>query len=275
MAQFNNVMEIFKLLDKSNCRECNKKTCMAFAGDVFLGKALLSECPYVAPDVLEKYGNEKNTFRQEQEEKHRAMVDGLKQKISEIDLESRARELGAEYSNSRLRLKILGKPFSVDQNGGIVTDIHVNNWVVVPVYHYILYSRGKEPTGNWMSLRELPSGEDWYRFFEHRCEQSMKQIADLYPAFFEDIIRLFSGRQVDSHYDADLSLVLYPLPKLPLLICWQKPEDGLESDLKLFFDETAEDNLDIESIYSLVAGMTLMFEKLSRTHGFEENPLPL
>ena len=31
MAQFNNLMEILQLLDKSNCKKCNKPTCMAFA----------------------------------------------------------------------------------------------------------------------------------------------------------------------------------------------------------------------------------------------------
>jgi len=35
MAQIKNAMEIFKLLEKSNCRECNEKTCLAFAGAVF------------------------------------------------------------------------------------------------------------------------------------------------------------------------------------------------------------------------------------------------
>ena len=35
MAQPKNAMEIFKLLDQSNCRECGQKTCLAFAGAVF------------------------------------------------------------------------------------------------------------------------------------------------------------------------------------------------------------------------------------------------
>jgi ArsR family metal-binding transcriptional regulator len=31
-------MEIYKLLNGSNCRECNEKTCLAFAVAVFKGK---------------------------------------------------------------------------------------------------------------------------------------------------------------------------------------------------------------------------------------------
>ena len=40
-----NAMEVFQLLDKSNCRECGEKTCLAFAGAVFQGHRKISECP--------------------------------------------------------------------------------------------------------------------------------------------------------------------------------------------------------------------------------------
>jgi hypothetical protein len=33
------------------------------------------------------------------------------------------------------------------------------------------------------------------------------------------------------------------------------------------FDRTATDNLSIESIYSLGAGLALMFERVAQTHG--------
>ena len=85
--------------------------------------------------------------------------------------------------------------------------------------------------------------------------------------FFEDMIHLFNGRQVEKHYDADISLVLHPLPKVPVLICYWKPEDGLESSLNIFFDAIAEENLNIESIYILGTGLVIMFEKLAARHG--------
>jgi hypothetical protein len=62
---------------------------------------------------------------------------------------------------------------------------------------------------------------------------------------------------------------LHPLPTVPILICYWKPEpeDGLESNLNIFFDLTAEENLNIESIYTLATGLTIMFEKLALRHG--------
>lgn len=47
------------------------------------------------------------------------------------------------------------------------------------------------------------------------------------------------------------------------------PEDGFESNLNLFFDSTADDNLPIESIYALGTGLVRMFEKISLRHGLK------
>jgi hypothetical protein len=53
------------------------------------------------------------------------------------------------------------------------------------------------------------------------------------------------------------------------LTCYWKPGDGFESNLNLFFDATAEENLNIESIYTLGVGLVNMFEKLALRHGLQ------
>jgi len=122
-------------------------------------------------------------------------------------------------------------------------------------------------SGKWVPLRELKGGKDWYRLFGQRCEKPLKKVADTYTDLFNDMLHIFNGRQVEDHYQSDISLVLYPLPLVPILICYWRPEDGLESSLNIFFDSTAEDNLNIEAIYALAAGLVRMFEKIALTHG--------
>ena len=56
---------------------------------------------------------------------------------------------------------------------------------------------------------------------------------------------------------------------MPILICYSKVEDCLESNLKVFFDSTAEDHLNIESIYLLGVGLATMFEKIALRHSFQ------
>jgi acetyl-CoA decarbonylase/synthase complex subunit gamma len=47
-------IEIFKLLAKTNCKECGYPTCLAFAMALASGKAELDACPYVSEDVRDK-----------------------------------------------------------------------------------------------------------------------------------------------------------------------------------------------------------------------------
>ncbi len=266
MTQFNNAMEIFKLLEKSNCRECNETTCLAFAGAVFTGKKALNECPRLEDKVIAKYGGKADSRKTAELDMTEAM-NQLKSKINKLDFTNSAERVGGRYSNNRLTIKIFGKDFSVNEKGELSSDIHIHPWISAPFYNYIIGCKGAAVLGKWVPLRELEGGKDWYRLFGQRCEKPLKKIADTYTELFEDMIRLFNGKQVENHYSSDISLVLWPLPKFPMLICYWKPEDGLESDLNLFFDSTAEQNLNIESIYTLAAGLVRMFEKIAQRHG--------
>ena len=44
-------IQIFKLLPKTNCKECGVPTCLAFAMNLASGKAELDACPYVSDDA--------------------------------------------------------------------------------------------------------------------------------------------------------------------------------------------------------------------------------
>ena len=44
-------IQIFKLLPKTNCKECGVPTCLAFAMNLASGKAELDSCPYVSPEA--------------------------------------------------------------------------------------------------------------------------------------------------------------------------------------------------------------------------------
>lgn len=266
MPKFKNPMEIFLLLDKSNCRDCHLPTCLAFAAAVFKGQKQLSECPRLSRDTIARFGAETEPGGVVEQEGD-AQTRQLQKKIASVDLAAAAQRLGARFNGNKLTLKVLGKDFSVDTGGNLSSDIHIHSWVAIPVLSYILEGSGVSPSGKWVPFRELKNGKTWQRLFAQRCEKPIKRVADIYTDLFEDMIRIFNGRQVQNHYDADIALVLHPLPKMPILISYTRPEDGFGSDLNIFFDATAEENLGIESIFTLGTGLARMFEKIALRHG--------
>ncbi len=266
MAHLNNAMEVFQFLPRTNCKECGESTCLAFAGAVFTGRIGLSNCRYVPKDKLQEFGSDKkdtNPIEAESDE----VMQKLQAKLLSLDLKERANTIGAEYNEGTLTIPILGKPFRIDRNINVTTDIHVNNWVLGSALNYINYSKGVPLNSNWVPLRELPSGKDWYRLFGQQCENILKATADKYPDLFSDLVEMFRGTLVDDQFQSDVAVILSPLPLVPMLICYWRPEDGMESSLNLFFDETAESNIGIEGLYSLGVGIALMLERLSMVHG--------
>lgn len=269
MPQAKNAMEIFKMLDMSNCRECGEKTCLAFAGAVFQGQKKLAQCPKLDQEIIECYFEQ--AAKQKTGEQNRdEYLKQLKSEITNNDLAAGAKKVGAKYSSNRLTLKVLGKDFGVDAEGNLYADIHINPWVVIPFLSYILHGKGLHASGNWVSFRELKDGKERYPLFQKRCEESMKRVADIYTDLFDDLVHMFSAKKVAQQFESDISVVLYPLPKVPIMICYWMPEDGLESSLNVFFDETADENLDIGSVFTLGVGLAQMFGKLALRHGFPE-----
>ncbi len=266
MSQINNPMEIYKLLNGSNCRECNEQTCLAFAVAVFKERKPIHACPYLEKKVLEQYGGETKKANTVDEYKAEA-IEILKQKISLIDLSKAAERLGARFSNNKLSIKIFGKEFSIDTKGNLSSEVHINAYMVVPALNYILNASGKPPQKNWITFRELKGGPSRYAHFQQRCEKPLKRLADTYTDLFKDMLEIFDGKKIASNIDSDISIILYPLPLFPIMVCYWKPEEGLESALHIYFDSTSDDTLDIESNYTLNEGFALMFEKIALRHG--------
>jgi hypothetical protein len=270
MPEFGNAMEVFKLLEKTNCRKCNETTCLAFASKVFLGQKSLGLCPFVASEIVEAYEKSGPSPSPGSSEQDR-MISELKRLLSDCDLEQAAPRTGGTYSDGWLTLRIFGKPFRLNTRGEFRTDLHINPWMVVPILVYVLHCEGRPLTGEWIPFRELENARSKNNLFVQRGELPLKKIADTYPGLFGDLVEMFSGTPLDRKYESDVSLVLYPLPHLPMLVCYWRPEDGMESDLNLFFDASANANGGSELIFGLTTGMVTMFEKFILTHGVKED----
>lgn len=258
-------LQIFKLLPKSNCRQCGISTCLAFAAAVIKLEKRLADCPYLDRDTIARYAERigrppgMENIREEQ-------LKELKEKIAATDIHARAELLGARSDGGMIVIKCLGKDFAVDRNGTVASQCHTHAWFSLPLLDHILSGKGAAVSGRWVPFRELPNGRTWNPLFEQRCEKPLKQIADTHSELFEDLVNLFSGASKSNQFGSDISVVLHPFPTVPVMISYWKPEDGIESKLHLFFDETAEQNLSIESLFTLGTGLVRMFERIMYKH---------
>lgn len=261
-------IQIFQLLDNSNCGQCGETTCMAFAAAVFRGQRSLAECPRVDPGVIPSTEDEEKPIDPvEASEREMAQrMQELQSGVASLDLAAAAERLGGTYAGNRLHLDVLGMDVAVDREGGLHTAIHTNYWVAVPVLDYVLNASGARPNGQWKPLRELSQGISWQGLFGQRCEKPLKQVADTCPELFRDLLESFGGTRPENGAEADIAAVLYVLPLVPIMIAYWYPEEGLDSHLSVLFDASAERNLSMGSIFALGTGLGRMLEKLAATH---------
>jgi hypothetical protein len=265
MPKIKTPLDVYSLLPKTNCRDCGVTTCMAFAAAVIKQEKRLADCPFLDTDTLARYDGQVERQINIETIQEGSLKD-LQWKISGIDLATRAERLGARSIGETLVVKCLGRDFLVDARGTVMSQCHTHAWFSIPLLNYILFCKGEEVAGRWVPFRELEQGKTWNRLFERRCEQPLKEIADAHGELFEDLISMFSGESSFNKFSSDISVVLYPFPKVPILVCYWKPEDDLESRLHLFFDDTAEKNLPIESLFTLGTGLVRMLEKIMQKH---------
>lgn len=263
MSRPKNAMEIFKHLEKTNCRECGEKSCLAFAGAVFTGAKAIEACPRVdeATRALFQGG------RGETGDNGEIYFATLKKAMRTCDFDEAALRLGGRVVADRLVLKVLGKDYGVDHQGIFHTDLHVNPFLGVPFLNHVLHGKGVAPNGEWVSYRDIPGGREQYNLFSRRCETNMKRLADSHTGLFDDLVHLFDAKAVEARFRSDISVVLHFFPTVPMMICYWNDQDDLGSSLNVFFDRTAIENVDADSLFYLGTGFTYMLERLALRHG--------
>jgi hypothetical protein len=257
-------LDIYKKLPQTNCGKCQLPSCLAFAAAIVDGRKKLKDCPDLAPESMAEFSVK--LYKTDAMEIEQALfVDKLQKKMESINLEAVAPLIGATVKNGRIIINSLGKDFSFDRKGSMTSECHNISWVQAPMLSYITYKTHADITGNWISFREIKGGIEWQTLFTNRCEEPLRKLADGNPHLFNDLIDLFMGKTIE-WYEADIALLLYPLPKFPILFCYQAPEDDLESKLTIFFDECCSVNLHIKSIFTLCSGLVQMFTRIAEHH---------
>ncbi|MEN8189355.1 MAG: DUF3786 domain-containing protein [Thermodesulfobacteriota bacterium] len=257
-------LEIYRVLEKSNCRRCMLPSCLAFAAAVIGGQKKLTDCPSLQKadrDRLQERLEPRSTAEPRQAE----FLERLMEKVGSLDFNKVAAERGARVNGDLLTIRSLGKEFHIDHQGQMSSECHIISWVQAPILSYVCHPTHHQITGDWIAFRELKGGIDWQNLFSSRCETPLRELADNHTDLFSDLIDLFLGQQVED-FEADIGLVLHPLPHVPILICYQAADADLDSELTIFFDACCATNLHIKSLYTLCAGLVMMFSEIAKKH---------
>ena len=250
-----------KILPKTNCRECGFPTCLAFAGMVVSQKHPLENCPYIETDKLETAKAELELQYKEgkwlQKDMAAEALEWAKEKAASMSLEDIATRIGADVTSIKgvptLILPCFNQILHITAGKVTTADgqlLEKNDQTFI----YIHMAQGgiKKPSGNLKSFKEFPNTVSKVVSMNDHVEAPLKKAFNGRIDELRSACEKIDGENVISEFDSgNLAFRFNALPKVPVVLIFWDAEDGFEAEIKLLFDETVIEHLDIEAIMFL------------------------
>jgi hypothetical protein len=258
------VVDVYqKVLPKTNCKDCGFATCLAFASMVVSEKMPLAKCPHLNPETVAQYQAELDQQHAEgkwvKKDMAKEALEWAKERSASMRIEDLPERIGGKLLDTEtgpvLELPYLNETVFIHPGKILKKDgTEVNRWEQVFMYNHMAQGGRILPGENWKGLEQIPNTVSKIKsmrahieaplidHFNGRCGQLLSAAGQL------------GGIDVsDQHPTADVALRFHPLPRVPvLLLFWhESPGDGFAAQVKLLFDDTITEHLDIESIMFL------------------------
>jgi hypothetical protein len=173
-----------------------------------------------------------------------------KERASSTRIEDLPERIGGALAGDVLVVPYMGGEVRISESGIEGADLEI--WDRVLLYNHVAQGGSAGPSGEWIGLEELPGSLSKVKSLEGVAERPIAERFDGRAAELEARALALGASRV-SHPSADLALVVGPLPRVPVLVLFWSgdPADGFGARVKLLYDRTVEQHLDIESIVFL------------------------
>jgi hypothetical protein len=256
--------DIYKnILPKTNCGDCGIPSCFTFATMVVTNKVPLRNCPHIKPELVLKY-------QQELDKQHAAgtfvkrdiaqeALEWAKKRCSSMRIEDLPGRIGGNVKNIDGK-EVLSMPYFLDTvfiSGDRITrqdGSELSHLEQVFIYNHMAQGGTSPPAGKWISLQDIPNSTPKIHSIITYVENPLiKKFSGKKDALLAACRHIGGTKTDDPSMTADLCIQFRPLPRIPLLLLfWDAvEEEGFEAQIKLLFDETIKEHLDIESIVFL------------------------
>jgi hypothetical protein len=255
------VLELFKILPRTNCGDCGQATCLAFATQVIKEGEELGRCPHLAEAARAAAGDiasQQAAGLGRRRESIAIALEALQEKVAPLNFAGLAAGLGATSAEED------GSPF-VDLDFFVhrvrvfkdkvcyPEGVQANPWDAILLYNYIASQGKKELADAWITFQSLPNSVSKTKTLNRLEKELAAHFAGKQKKLEAAATRL-GGETVKIAQDADLQLIFRPLPKVPvLLLFWEAdPEEDFPAQIHYLFDGSVADYLDLESLLFLV-----------------------
>lgn len=274
------MVDIYKDLPRTNCGDCGKGSCFAFATAVYLEAFTLEACPHLSDDLRSAMGARLQVGRESGEGRRPSSSEqalrSLLVALQDVDLEAQAAKCGGEHrpaatgsassvspppsgpapSQSPAPPTPAVESVTIDFLDGryVVTREGVaaewgedpSVWVKILLLIYLTRAGGRLPTASWVSYRDLPNSVSKSASFEE-CSARIARAFGGDRVGLERAVIALGGRPSETG-SADLAYVLPVLPRVPVLLLFWDREEEFDARAGFLLDGSVLDYLDLEAL---------------------------
>ncbi len=271
------MIEIYKKLPGTNCRECGESTCTAFALKVKNAQRKMSECPYVKHEDEETLNQEPVVTM---ENNYKRVSNELEEEIKHVDLKEAANAIGGNYEERSPEATLLAgsRSDSVGNGGGVIRLKMMNNeyevrseglfkgnqysqdsWSKIIIYDYVRRKGNISLTGDWVSLGHFPNTASHSKAFQKKAETKIAEKFNSNMSGLKERCRELEGVEIQDKIKADYVCGFKLLPRVPIYICFWDADEEFPASCKLHVDSSAEAYIDIEYLAYLLEWFVKIF----------------
>jgi hypothetical protein len=255
-----------KVLPRTNCGDCGFPTCLAFASMVVSEKLPLAGCPHLDPQTVARCQTELDAQHAAGQWTRRDLaadaLPGARARAAAMAIEDLPARIGGRLSQKDgqtvLVLPYFNTVIHIDADGIRYPDGSApGRWEQVFILNHLAQGGNRLPTGRWKSLQEIPNTVSKIKSMQAHVESPLRQRFAGHPDELAAAAeRIGATRVTDAGESADLALRFLPLPRVPVMLRFWDGDADLGAEIKLAFDETITEHLDIESIMFLSEQIT-------------------
>jgi hypothetical protein len=123
----------------------------------------------------------------------------------------------------------------------------------VLILHYLLKASGTPTTGQWITFREIPSGEFYYSAFVQRAKEPLVKTFGHQPQFLAELGIRRGGVKRE---EGDVCICFQAFPKIPVCLILWTGDDEFPPDGNVLFDASIVHYLIAEDA-AVLAGMVV------------------
>ncbi|MFC1671258.1 DUF3786 domain-containing protein [Spirochaetota bacterium] len=258
------VVDLYKdYLPQTNCGDCNEQTCFAFSTKVIVEKYPIEKCPHLGDEIVNKLQEAlKAQYASGKWVKKDPANDALewaKSRSSSMKIEDLPKRIGGvlvdEGNGKALELPYFTGKVIISRDNILMNDgSDLTTYEKVFIYNHIAHGGKSKPSGVWKGFEEFPNTISKMKSMVDHVE---RPIVNKFSGNKEKLLseaKKIGAEDITGEIESsDLSLHFLPLPKIPIRLIFRDAikEDSIDAHVKLLFDETAIEHLDIESIVFL------------------------